>query len=529
MTPAPLSADRIWGRDDGTLVTVGRNLSTRYLVIVIDAVIGLLMMPFNQHHLGQAAWGLWLLTTSVNTYFTVIDLGYGGSVTRFVARYRALRDAQSINEIASTLMAVFIVTGTLIYGAFVVGAFHVDRLFTLTPEQVDTARTLMLISGTQVALGIPFGVFGGVMNGFQRYDINNFVSIAASVAVAVVNVAMLLAGYGLVELVFATTMVRIASKIIYRRNAYQVFPLLSVNPLRFSWARLREVTSFSIYVTILTWSYKLNYMTDMFVIGMYMGPAAVALWAVPRRFAVLVRSLTNQFNNVLMPVVVDLDARRKVERLRAILVQGTRLSLFGAIPGCATLILLADRLIPAYMGPGYTDSIPVAQILATVIAFRVGNSTAGIVLKGGGRIRLVAFTNALVAVVNLTLSLIWIQRYGLVGQALGTLVPVAVGSLFVIWPAACHRVGIGLGDAFRRAAWPALWPLVVMVPVDLALRAALPPTLLAVAFTAVVGALCYAATFLAFAISRQDRTAMIAKLKTLTYALTRRNRVPAAA
>jgi O-antigen/teichoic acid export membrane protein len=510
MSP-PVAADQMWGRDDGTVATITRNVGTKYLVIAIDAVIGLLVMPFNVSHLGQAAWGLWMLTSSLNAYFTVLDLGYGGSVTKFVAFYRARRDADSINEIISTLMAVFLAIGVVVYGAFVIAAFNVEHLFNLTPDQVHTARSLMLISGAQVAMGIPFGVFGGVMNGFQRYDINNFVSITTSMVVAVVNVAMLLAGYTLVELVFVTTIVRVLSNLVYRQNAYRVFPPLSVRLTRFSGARLREVSGFSAYVTILNWSTKLSYMSDVLIIGAFMSPAAVALWAVPRRLSLLVRSLTNQFNSVLLPVIVDLDARGKADRMRATFVQGTRLSLFAVLPAAGALFLLSDPLIPLYMGAGFAESIPVAQILAAVIAFRVGNSTANVVLKGAGDHRLLALTNAAMAIANLALSLVWIQRFGLIGQAFGTLIPVAAGSVLVLWPAACKRVGIGANEAFRFAVWPTLWPMAVMVPVVLALRGTLPSTLLAVVLAGAAGAVCYAATFFAFAISRDERTRIVAQ------------------
>ena len=61
------------------------------------------------------------------------------------------------------------------------------------------------------------------------------------------------------------------------RNPY--FVLLSVRPSLFRITRRREVSGFSLYID---WSNRLNFATDMIVIGAFMSPAAVALWAVPR-------------------------------------------------------------------------------------------------------------------------------------------------------------------------------------------------------------------------------------------------------
>ena len=509
----PIDPARVWGRTSNTVASLARNVATRYLIIGADTIVGLLLMPFNLAFLGQAAWGLWLLTASLNTYFTVLDMGYGGSITRFVAQYRAREDARAINEIASTLFVLFTGVGIAIYGAYILVSYQVRHVFNLTPDQVETARILMLIMGTQVAMGVPFGVFGGVMNGFQRYDINNLVSVGTIVVVAIVNVAVLLAGYGLIEVALATTAVRLLSNLIYARNAYSVFPLLSIRPSFFRRARLKEVTGYSMYSAVAGWAYRLNYMSDSFIIGFFMGPAAVALFAVPRRVSQAVKSLTSQLHNVLLPVVVESQTRRQGDRLRTILVHGTKLTLLAAVPLSAALFLLADPLIPLYVGEEFAASVPIAQILAVLIAFRVGNATAQVVLKGVEGYQLYAWTQLGVAVVNIALSIWWIQWFGLTGQALGTLVPVAAASMFIMWPAACRQAGVPLGTSFRRAIWPTLWPLPAVVVPILVLKSMMPPTILTVLVCGAVGTMCYFAVALGLAMDAEERGLYTGKLR----------------
>src|SRR5207247_3263734 len=118
VTPASGPRD-LWGdAEHRPLVTVARNVSTRYLAIATDAIIGLLLLPFNVRELGPSAYGLWMLTASLTTYFSILDLGYGGSIVRFVAHYRARRDARVLNEIASTLFGIFSITGCVSYVVF---------------------------------------------------------------------------------------------------------------------------------------------------------------------------------------------------------------------------------------------------------------------------------------------------------------------------------------------------------------------------------------------------------------------------
>ena len=289
-------------------------------------------------------------------------------------------------------------------------AFNLRHVLNITPEQAYEGRALMLIIGVYVSLGFPFSVFGGVINGFQRYDLNNMVGVGSSVVVAIVNVAMLLTGRSLIELVLVTTSIRVAAYFIYRLNAYAVFRPLSLRASSFRWSRVRELASFSVYMSVIDWSSKLNYSIDAIIIGAFMSASAVTLWTVPQRLAEMLQRMTNQVNGVLFPVVVDSDTGQKSDRLRAIFIQGTRLSLVSVLPLGASLCLLARPLILAWVGPAFDESIAVTQILIVVITIRVGNSTATTVLKGAGCHRLLAFSNGGTALANVGLSLLWIER-----------------------------------------------------------------------------------------------------------------------
>jgi O-antigen/teichoic acid export membrane protein len=486
------------------IVTVARNVSTRYLAIATEMIVGLVMLPFNLTHLGAADYGLLALLGALIVHFSVLDLGYGGALVKFMAQYRAHRNAQALNEIASTLFFVFLGVGVVAYGAAIALAFNL-HVFKITPEQEVVGRWLLLIIALHICLNFPFSVYGGVMSGFQRYDANNLVAICISVVVALVNVAVLLAGYGLVPLVAATTAVRIGGYLIYRRNAYRIFPELHISPSLFRKARLREVTGFSVYSSVIDWANKLNYQLDQVVIGIFSGSVAVAVWAVAERIIAGTQRLTNQLNGVLFPVIVDSDASQQQERLQKILVHGTVLSLATVVPISAALVLLAHPLVRVWVGPEMLAAAPVIQILAIAVAIRVGSATATTLLKGAGRHKFLAGVNLTTGVVNVILSIILIKPFGLVGVAIGTLIPIALSSIFVIQPAAYRRVGLPLTRAVVQSVVPALWPAFVVGAVLAITRDISSGTFLAVAIQAAAGGALYYALFFAVAISRHDR------------------------
>jgi O-antigen/teichoic acid export membrane protein len=506
-----------WSRTDRPLVTVARNVATRYAVITANLVMGLVLLPFNLAHLGPAAYGLWLMTASITAYFSVLDLGYGAALVRYVARYRALGDARGINETASTLFVAYGIAGIVAYLAACVVSVYMGRLFAIDAEQAATGGAVLRIVALQFALSLPFHAYGAVINGFQRYDANNIVALGSAIVVAIVNVAVLTAGYGLIPLVTATTAVRLIALGIYRRNAYVIFPPLRVRPSLASWGRLREVSGFSAYTFIIDAANKLNYSVDPLVIGAVLGSAPVALWGVAQRIIWSTQSLTNQLNTVLFPVVVDSDARANDGRLRRILIEGTRFSLATVLPITITLVILAGPLIRAWVGPGFEASVVILQILATATAIRVGSATATTVLKGSGRHRFLALSNLTTALVNVALSIVLARSMGLPGVALATLVPLAFTAMTLQFPTACRWVGVPLRTALSKAVWPSIWPTVAILGVLFLTRGlgGAHPRLHVIALQLVLSAFAYYAVFVLFALGDDERRGYLQKARQL--------------
>jgi O-antigen/teichoic acid export membrane protein len=262
------------------------------------------------------------------------------------------------------------------------------------------------------------------------------------------------------------------------------------------------------------------------VIGAILDTTMVGFWTVGQRLAQVAQQLTKQLNDALFPAVVDSDAAQRQDRLQMILLQGTKLSLGLAVPLCVGLILLAEPLVQSWVGSGFAASVVPAQILLVVVLVRIAGASATTILKGAGEHRLLTLTNAVTAVVNVLLSIVMIRPLGLVGVALGTLIPVATAAALVLYPAACRRVGLPLRKPVTEAFWPAIWPGAFMIAA-LQLGARVPPAgLLGVALHLVGGGLVYLILFVGVAMRPEERRFYWSKIRSL---LDRGRRTPVAA
>lgn len=506
-----MSESRPWYHAESALVALARNLASRYVLIAVNILIGMVMLRYNMRELGVEIYGLWMLAASVTAYFTVLDMGYGSAVVRFVAEFRTRRDARALNETLSTMFCVFSGLGILCCLLAIGVAAALPLLFNLPPGQEDTGRWVLLMVALQVALYFPFSVYGGVINGFERYYINNLVGIAFNIATALVNVLVLQLGHGLVELVAATTVMRIAPFWVYRLNAHRTFPELRISPRLFRSDRLRTLTSFSIYVAAIDWSARLSYTTGAIYLGAFLNTAAVAVYVVAQRLADALVTTTQQLHTLLFPAIVRRAVAGDTASQQSLLIKAARFQLAVAMCLCGTVAALAGPVItlwidePSMAPEELLLSVRVAELLLVVVVLRAWIAMPSTLLKGSGHHSYLARVATAGAVANLLLSIPLVKGWGPIGAALGMAFPTAVMSGAFIFPRACRVVGLPVSHGYRAVVWPALWPALLTVAGLLVIRQVVPLGIVAVLLELAGGAAIYAVLFLSFGLSREER------------------------
>lgn len=98
-----------------------------YVVIVLNALVGILYTPYMLRMLGQSEYGLYSLVASVISYLTVLDLGLGNAIIRYTAKYRTEGKIEEQYRMFGMFLVLYLVIGVI---AFVAGLglyFNVDK------------------------------------------------------------------------------------------------------------------------------------------------------------------------------------------------------------------------------------------------------------------------------------------------------------------------------------------------------------------------------------------------------------------
>jgi O-antigen/teichoic acid export membrane protein len=449
-------------KDEAIQAQVLRGAVSNYLGKGVTLGTWFLLTPVILGSLGPTGYGLWALAGSVVAYGSLLDLGISRAVVKYVAEHRARGDLAAARQLVATALCLYTALGMFALGLAIALAAVFPALFALPPELAPSARWLVLLMGASVAIAIPASTAHGVLQGLQRYDVTSLLSAATTLLSATGTVGALLLGGDVVAMVAVNIPVTLLMQIPYVWWVYRLAP-----ELRFGWRGARRglartILGFSGALFVADAAARLQTKSDELVVGALLSVAAVTPYTIARKLGELAQLLTDQFLRVLLPVASTLHAEQDAARLRALYLTGTRLTLLIFTPTALTLAILGPRILAAWVGEAYAAYGPLVAVL-TLAGLLSTSQWPGIsILQGMARHRFLAGVALITGVANLALSIALAPALGLMGVALGTLIPATTEALLVICPFVLRTLGVRAGELLRAALLPAL-PLALVL------------------------------------------------------------------
>ncbi|TFG86802.1 MAG: hypothetical protein E4H17_03880 [Gemmatimonadales bacterium] len=309
----------------------------------------------------------------------------------------------------------------------------VNRLFDLPPELVNDARLVVLLSGAAVAAAFIGGVFSGVVTGLQRFDIDGTVEIIMTALRATAVVVALRLGYGLVALGAIQLGISLLRGGIAWAIAHRLYPGLSTRERQPPSGVLRRLLAFSLFSSLIQWSGMLIYYSDSLVIATFLPVSMVTYFVIAGSLVDYARQVVGSLTRIITPRASEAAAAGGAKAASAVFLAAAPLATLITVPIAITFLLRGARFISLWMGPDYAStSAPVLWILAATVWLVGGRGVATATLMGLNRHRGLAVAFVAEAAVNLGLSIALVERFGIVGVALGTAVPSTLVAILVM-------------------------------------------------------------------------------------------------
>lgn len=455
-----------------------RNTLSNYARVLLRLGSGVVLFRLTFQYLDAETFGFYSLLWSLFGFTVLLDFGLGFTVQKAMAGAAAEGNFTQASRLLATVFWSFVILGTIVAAAAWLG---VDAFLLRTHVPVARSaecRTAYFVFFGFLAAGFPCGLFPEVLRGLQRIDLINWLQIGG----VILNFALMAVAltqrwsFPLVMLVSVASAVGPSLA-----AAWFIFPLapgLSVHPRHFHLGSVQGVLSFSLVAYLVTFTNLIMARTDQAVIGFTIGVAFVAAYQAGYKAAEMFNLFAVQLQDALSPAAARLQAQGNRTALRHLLIANTRMTVALVVPLGALCAVYLEPLIRLLTGLPAVESSTLQvgwALLASGVSLMMTNSVSKRVLMMCGWERKLLWASLADAGLNLVLSLVLVRRFGLVGVALGTLVPNLLIGWFWVLPLAARFAGMSLRDFCAQAYVPALRVIGVAAAV-LALLAWLAPT-----------------------------------------------------
>ena len=416
-----------------------------YINLILGNIIPFFYTPILLRMLGQAEYGLYGIAQSIMGYIGLLNLGIGGSIVRYLAKYRAAGDRSAEERVAGLFIKIYSVICILILVVGIVFSVNIHIYSrSLSIEETYTLRRLVLLMTLNTAIFLPFSVFSSIVLAHEKYLVNKAISVLSTLITPALNLCLLFCGFGAVGLVLSATALNFMTYGLY---TFYSIGKLQIRPSfqKTEPGLLREILHFSAYVFLASIVDVLYWSTDKLIIGWAIGATATAVYNIGATFNTYITGLSSALSGLLIPRLTEMAVRDvPASEFTYIFIKVGRLQFIVISFIVSAFIAFGRQFILLWAGAEYQDAYYIALLTMIPVTVPLIQNTGLNILYALNKHKFRAVVYACVAACNVLLTFIWVERYGIIGAAAATCISYVIGNIIVINWYYHKRIGLDI-------------------------------------------------------------------------------------
>ncbi len=424
-----------------------------YVLMVFEVMSTLLLTPFIIRTLGQAEYGVYKLSVSINAYLLLLDLGISNSTIRYIAKYRANGDKLNERKFMGVVTIYYLIMAliALIIGSFLVGSFPKVFAKGLTAGEIALGQKLLGITMITSAITLATSAYSSTILAYERFYLSKGLAIFTILMKMLFTFIALKGGMGSIGIVMVNLFLTILG-----RGAYVFFVIvkLKLKPLFKGINRdfLKEVFTYSSLILIQMIATQINASADQVLLGSLVAGSAtiIAVYGVGTQVVQYFQTIGNAFSGVLFPGIVRLvEGKSSPPEICNEMVRIGRItfSVLGII--WAVFLLFGNQFIVLWAGSENSSAYYVTSILISAYLIIITEAVGTQVLWAKGKHKEQTFLKFGIVVLNVILTVVLIKWNPLFGATIGTFISLILGDIVVMNFVFKKKIGISLKQYYK--------------------------------------------------------------------------------
>ncbi len=373
--------------------------------------------------LGKDAYGVVVLALALVANTNILEAGFGLSVTKYVAEYKAKGDWKRLLQIINTNLAISTVLAIVMCAVLtLINEVFLEKIFTIPSELVTDARNMI-----RALILLSFAEFWSVSlirvaEGLQKYALARSMELIKWLLRAVFIFVSVFMGYGLAGIGIAYLAAGILNLIVV------YFKVIVQDPdLRLSFAlcnreSFRQLFGFSIWIILSKAFAFLSYRIDTIIIGIFLPSANLAYYSIAFKVYEVLSYGINLISYALVPVASELEAGANTEKLKLLFHKSSKYTIVLMYPLLVFSFFYVSPIILFWVGEGFDTSAILAQMFIISLLFVALSASGAVIMVGLNRVKELIVYTGTGSLINLVVSILLVKEIGVKGVLVGTLI-----------------------------------------------------------------------------------------------------------
>lgn len=377
-----------------------------YLAIVIYMLAGLMFTPWMVQIIGQENYGLYTLATSLISIF-LMDFGLSSAVTRFVSKYNAVNDQESIGKLLGIVYRLFFVIDLFITGVLFILYFNISIIYQeLSVTEINSLKVVYIIIASFSIISFPFTTLNGILTSYEKFMFIKACDLFQRFIHVVITFIALRLGYGLYALVTIhalSGLLSIAAKIYGVRR----FTPIKIKFFYKNSEMFNEILKFSLWTTVISIAQRFIFNITPSILGVISGSASIAIFGIASTLEGYVYMFSSAINGLFLPKVSRIVAEKGEERndILSLMTRVGRIQISILALIFIGFVCLGKDFTLLWMGPKFSKAYLCAVVLMIPSLLELPQHIANLTIVATNKVKYQSIIFVLMALLNVLMSI----------------------------------------------------------------------------------------------------------------------------
>lgn len=406
-----------------------------YINMFANILITFVYTPIMLRLMGNEEYGLYSLVLSVIAYLSVLDMGFGNAMIRFISKAQANKDNKKESKISGMFLMFYTIIGivTVVIGIILISKIRV--LFpALSENEIYKAKIIMGILIGTVAVSFPLSVFESYVMACERFKFLKILNIIKTVSIPLTMLPLLLCGFKSITMVIVTSFYNIAYQICTLICCVKKLNMkISFSIKEFDKGLFKEICSYSVFIFLGLIVDTVFNNTDQVILGSLCGTVAVAIYAVGTKFSSMNVTFSTTISGLFLPKITKmLEENDSDKKISDLFIKISRIQIYLMMLIMTGFIILGRQFIDLWVGSDYKDAYYIILLLIVPAIVPLTQNIGISIIQAKNKHQFRAIAYLIIAVINIMISIPLAQKYGGIGAAVGTAVANFLGQIMTM-------------------------------------------------------------------------------------------------